>query len=152
MPHAAALAQPLTGAWLAHTAGWLLTTPWLLLSVALSVLAGGCLLPVLWLQCRMAREIEAARAKRRQPGAMYRRWQVAWERLGAPGLPGLRDHAGDVLPDGEQASAVGLSPLGQREHCGKKADPLRNRLGRREVPQAINPCAGRRCRRSQHRS
>jgi uncharacterized membrane protein len=31
----AAIVQPLSGVWLAHTAGWPLTTPWLLLSMLL---------------------------------------------------------------------------------------------------------------------
>ena len=36
----AALVQPASGIWLAHTAGWPLTTPWLLASLGLYALAG----------------------------------------------------------------------------------------------------------------
>ncbi len=46
----AVIVQPLSGAWLAHTAGWPLGTPWLAASLALYLLAGACWLPVLVLQ------------------------------------------------------------------------------------------------------
>jgi len=80
----AVVVQPLSGIWLAHAAGWPLATPWLLASVALYALAGACWLPVLWLQLKMAREVEAALAETRPLDARYRRWQVAWEALGYP--------------------------------------------------------------------
>lgn len=80
----AVIVQPLSGAWLAHAAGWSLGTPWLALSLALFLLAGACWLPVLWLQARMAREAQAAVAEGRGLDARYRRWQRAWEALGVP--------------------------------------------------------------------
>lgn len=85
----AAIAQPLSGAWLAQVAGWPLTTPWLLLSIVLFLLAGACWLPVLWLQWRMAGELEAACAQRRPLQATYRRWQAAWEWLGYPAFAAM---------------------------------------------------------------
>jgi len=85
----AIIVQPLSGAWLAHTAGWPLATPWLLASIALYLLAGACWLPVLGLQLRMAREAEAALAQRRPLSAQYRRWQQAWERLGYPAFAAM---------------------------------------------------------------
>jgi uncharacterized membrane protein len=78
----AVLVQPATGLWLAHTAGWPLSTPWLQASLLLYALAGACWLPVLWLQLRMARDVEAALAERRPLSAQYARGQRAWEALG----------------------------------------------------------------------
>ncbi len=80
----AVIVQPLSGLWLAHTAGWPLNTPWLLASVALYAAAGACWLPVLWLQLKMAREVEAALAGGHALSAHYARWQRAWEWLGYP--------------------------------------------------------------------
>ena len=85
----AAIVQPLSGFWLAHTAGWTLGTPWLLSSVLLYALAGACWLPVLWLQLKMAREVEAALARGRPLSLQYRRWQRAWEWLGYPAFAAM---------------------------------------------------------------
>ncbi|WP_457425344.1 DUF2269 family protein [Roseateles sp. P5_E7] len=85
----AVIVQPATGIWLAHTAGWPLTTPWLLASLLLYALAGACWLPVLWLQLKMAREVEAALAERRPLSVQYRRWQRAWEWLGCPAFAAM---------------------------------------------------------------
>lgn len=85
----AVIVQPATGLWLAHTAGWPLTTPWLLASVLLYALAGACWLPVLWLQLKMAREVEAALAAERPLAASYRQWQRAWEALGYPAFAAM---------------------------------------------------------------
>lgn len=85
----AVIVQPLSGAWLAHAAGWPLATPWLAASIALYLLAGACWLPVLWLQLRMAREVEAALAEGRPLSPQYPRWQAAWERLGYPAFAAM---------------------------------------------------------------
>ncbi len=85
----AVIAQPLTGLWLAHTAGWPLTTPWLLASLLLFALAGACWLPVLWLQLKMAREVEAALAEGRGLSVQYGHWQRAWEWLGYPAFAAM---------------------------------------------------------------
>lgn len=80
----AAVFQPLSGLWLAHAAGWPLSTPWLLLALLLYASAGACWLPVVWLQLRMARMAQqAAREGTPLPAAFdrYRRW---WEGLGYP--------------------------------------------------------------------
>ena len=45
--------QPLSGLWMAHLAGWPLSTPWIAASLMLYALAGLCWLPVVWLQIRM---------------------------------------------------------------------------------------------------
>ena len=85
----AVVVQPLSGLWLAHTAGWPLATPWLLASLLLYALAGACWLPVLWLQLKMAREVEAALAAGRPLAAPYRRWQRTWEWLGYPAFAAM---------------------------------------------------------------
>ena len=46
----AVMLQPVTGAMLAWSYGWSLLEPWLLTSLGLYALAGGCWLPVVWLQ------------------------------------------------------------------------------------------------------
>lgn len=85
----AVIVQPLSGMWLAHTAGWPLATPWLAASITLYLVAGSCWLPVLWLQVRMAREVETALAEGRPLHASYRRWQSAWEALGYPAFAAM---------------------------------------------------------------
>lgn len=85
----AVLVQPASGLWLAHAAGWPLPTPWLLASLGLYALAGACWLPVLWLQLKMAREVEAALAGGRPLSVQYRRWQRAWEWLGYPAFAAM---------------------------------------------------------------
>jgi uncharacterized membrane protein len=81
----AAVFQPLTGLWLAHTAGFAWTTPWLIVSIGLYVFAGICWVPVLVLQVRMARIASHASAS----GAMampseYWHYAKRWELLGYP--------------------------------------------------------------------
>lgn len=49
----AVVVQPLTGAALAHLAGWSLLEGWVLASLALYVVAGAFWLPVVWMQLRM---------------------------------------------------------------------------------------------------
>lgn len=85
----AVIVQPCSGLWLAHTAGWPITTPWLMLSLGLYAVAGACWLPVLWLQLKMAREVEAALAGGRALSAPYARWQRAWEALGVPAFAAM---------------------------------------------------------------
>ena len=85
----AVIVQPLSGAWLAHAAGWPLTTPWLAASIGLYGVAGACWLPVLWLQVRMAREAQAALAEGRPLSPQYRRWQATWEALGYPAFAAM---------------------------------------------------------------
>ena len=50
--------QPATGLLLVYWAGWSLSAPWLMWSIALYVLAGACWLPVVWLQIQMKRMAE----------------------------------------------------------------------------------------------
>ena len=76
--------QPLSGVWLAHMAGWPLTTPWIVATFALYALAGACWLVVVVLQLRMARLAAAAHAQGTPMPAHYQRLQRWWEWLGYP--------------------------------------------------------------------
>ena len=64
--------QPLSGLYLAHLAGFPLTSTWIVWSFALYFLAGACWLPVAWLQARM-RDIarQAARDGMQLPQAYW---------------------------------------------------------------------------------
>lgn len=76
--------QPATGLLLVHLAGWPLTTPWLLLSAGLFVLAGACWLPVVWLQIRMTAMAQAAAQSAEALPSCYWRYARWWEWLGYP--------------------------------------------------------------------
>jgi uncharacterized membrane protein len=62
----AVVVQPVTGVALAHMAGYRLSTPWIVLSIALYALIGCFYVPVVWLQIRM-RDLAADSAADRQP-------------------------------------------------------------------------------------
>lgn len=76
--------QPATGLALAYLAGWPLSTPWLLGSLALYAVAGLCWLPVVWLQLRM--RAMAQRALQAQTDLPEPYWRCArwWAALGYP--------------------------------------------------------------------
>jgi uncharacterized membrane protein len=76
--------QPLSGIAMVHMAGWPLTSPWLMTSMALYVLAGACWLPVVCLQLRMARLAEQAHAQGTAMPDRYWRDARLWEALGYP--------------------------------------------------------------------
>jgi len=79
-----AILQPLTGFWLAHLAGFALTSPWILWSAGLYVLAGACWLPVVWIQIRMARLAGEAAATGGDVNPLYWRLHAIWVALGIP--------------------------------------------------------------------
>jgi uncharacterized membrane protein len=74
--------QPLTGFYLVHLAGFPLDARWIVVSIALYLLAGACWLPVVWMQIRM-RDIAAAavRAGTELP-AKYWSYLRVWVALG----------------------------------------------------------------------
>ncbi len=80
----AVIFQPLSGLWLAYTAGWAWDTPWVLAALLLYALAGLCWLPVVWLQIDMARLAKAAAESRQALPARYHRHARRWEKLGYP--------------------------------------------------------------------
>jgi uncharacterized membrane protein len=80
----AAVAQPITGYWLARRIGWSFAEGWLLLSILLYVVTGLFWLPVVWLQMRL-RDIAAQAARSRQPlpDRYFRLFRV-WFACGIP--------------------------------------------------------------------
>ncbi|MFA9283565.1 DUF2269 family protein [Comamonas sp. SY3] len=80
----AVIIQPLSGWALMTMAGWPWHTPWLLLSMALYVLAGLCWLPVVAMQIRMAHMAAQADAQGQPLPDAYRRLAKRWEALGYP--------------------------------------------------------------------
>lgn len=80
----AVVAQPVTGILLAMQAGWPLTTPWIMLALALYVFTGLCWLPVVWLQMRLRDLARDAAAKGEALPAIYFRFFQIWFALGIP--------------------------------------------------------------------
>lgn len=83
----AGIAQPVTGIWLAHLAGWPLTADWLVATYALYLLAFAAWAPVVWLQYRIRDLCRAA-----PPGPVpepARRLYRIWFALGWPGFGAL---------------------------------------------------------------
>jgi uncharacterized membrane protein len=85
----AVVLQPLTGLLMVYLAGFPLTTPWLMVSIALYALAGVCWLPVVWLQIRMAALAKHAAATGQALPAEYWRYARWWERLGYPAFAAM---------------------------------------------------------------
>ena len=81
---AAVVAQPITGAALAHIAGYPLLSGWIGLSLALYVVTGLCWLPVVWIQLKL-RDLadEAARLDKPLPPRYFRLFRL-WFVLGFP--------------------------------------------------------------------
>ena len=78
----AIILQPVTGFYLMHLAGYPLSSPWILWSVVLYLVAGAAWLPVVWMQMRM-RDLAALAANTGSalPPAYWRFLRV-WVALG----------------------------------------------------------------------
>lgn len=80
----AVVLQPITGAWLAHEIGWSLGEGWIVLSLALYVVAGLFWLPVVLIQIRLRNLArEAARDGTGLPKRYFRLYRV-WFAAGFP--------------------------------------------------------------------
>ncbi|EIC21600.1 DUF2269 family protein [Thiorhodovibrio frisius] len=78
------LIQPLSGFLLLHILGFDWGAPWVVTTLVLYTLAGGCWLPVVWLQIRM-REISNRAVEHGEPLApIYHRYRRIWFWLGVP--------------------------------------------------------------------
>jgi uncharacterized membrane protein len=78
------IAQPATGFYLIHLAGFPLQTPWIKWSIVLFVIALLCWLPVVWLQIKM-RDLAAEAMQQAAPlPAQFWRYFRAWIVLGIP--------------------------------------------------------------------
>ncbi len=76
--------QPITGFWLVHILGFPLDQPWVVLTVVLYIIAGGCWLPVVWLQIRMRDLATEAVMKKQKLDERYHRYARLWFWLGVP--------------------------------------------------------------------
>lgn len=81
--------QPITGLWLAHIAGYPLSSSWLLLALLLYILAGACWLPVVVLQIRMRDAAAAALVQGQELGPVYAQQVRLWTWLGIPAFIAL---------------------------------------------------------------
>ena len=85
----AILALPATGLWLALDAGYALTERWLMLAIALYLLAGACWLPVVWLQMRLRDLSATAHAAGTPLPPAYRSLMRIWFALGWPAFAAI---------------------------------------------------------------
>jgi uncharacterized membrane protein len=83
------IAQPLTGFYLVHLAGFDWRAPWIWWSIVLYLVAMFCWLPVVWLQIRMARMAEDAAARNVPLAAAFWRYHRIWTALGVPAFAGF---------------------------------------------------------------
>jgi len=83
------IVQPLTGLFLVRLAGFPLNSRWIVWSFVLYFIAGGCWLPVVWIQIRMRRLAEAAARSNAALPETY--WQLFrwWVTLGIPAFIAL---------------------------------------------------------------
>ena len=83
------IVQPLTGVFLVRLAGFPLNSRWIVWSFVLYFIAGGCWLPVVWIQIRMRRLAEAAARSNAALPETY--WQLFrwWVTLGIPAFIAL---------------------------------------------------------------
>lgn len=85
----AVILQPLTGALLIFGGGIDPRATWIMISVALYGLAGLCWLPVVWLQIRMKKMLEASVAGQGFDERAYERLRKIWFMLGWPAFLAL---------------------------------------------------------------
>jgi uncharacterized membrane protein len=76
--------QPVTGIWMANQLNLPLTTPWIMTSLILYVIAGVCWLPVVVLQIRMRTLSQQALNDGTALPAQYHRYTKMWFWLGVP--------------------------------------------------------------------
>lgn len=67
-----------------YLGGWPLSSPWIVVSLALYFVAGACWLPVVWLQIKMKQMLDAALTSNTPLPERYRRYARWWEWLGYP--------------------------------------------------------------------
>jgi len=80
----AVVLQPLTGAWLAHLAGYSLGEGWIVASLALYVVTGVFWLPVVWIQLKLRNLARAAVEAGEPLPPAYHRWWRIWFACGFP--------------------------------------------------------------------
>lgn len=81
--------QPLTGLWLLHIMGTTMSEPWVIITLVLYVVAGGCWLPVVWLQIRMRDLATEALMQKRSLDDSYHHYAQMWFWLGIPAFTAM---------------------------------------------------------------
>ena len=76
--------QPLSGIWMTSLVGLPLTTPWILYSLVLYVIAGACWLPVVYLQIKMQKMSNYALNHNTKLPKLYWKYAKLWFILGIP--------------------------------------------------------------------
>jgi uncharacterized membrane protein len=79
-----AVAQPATGFYMIHLAGYPVHSKWIMWSLVLYVLAGACWLPVVWLQMRLRDIAMEAVGTGTDLPPKYWRYFRTWAALGVP--------------------------------------------------------------------
>lgn len=85
----AVVVQPLSGAWLVWHGGFDWTDRWLVVTYALYLLAGACWLPVVAIQIRIKRMLDAEATGERLDEAALSQLVRMWFVLGLPAFGGL---------------------------------------------------------------
>lgn len=85
----AVILQPITGLGLAYLAGYPMRTGWIFYAFCLYLFAGGCWLPVVWLQIRMREIARAADNGNTQLPQQYWTYARTWFWLGIPAFGAL---------------------------------------------------------------
>jgi uncharacterized membrane protein len=76
--------QPVSGFWLVYILGFPLDQAWIVITLVLYIIAGGCWLPVVWLQIRMRDLASDAIANNQTLDDRYHRYARLWFWLGVP--------------------------------------------------------------------
>jgi uncharacterized membrane protein len=85
----AVIAQPVTGAALAHISGIPLMTAWIEWSLVLYLVIGACWLPVVWIQIKLRNLAIEARDSGKPLSSEYHRFFHVWFMLGWPAFAGV---------------------------------------------------------------
>lgn len=76
--------QPISGIWMASITDLPLTTPWIMYSLVLYVIAGACWLPVVYLQIQMQKMSHIALENNQKLPKFYNKYAKLWFFLGIP--------------------------------------------------------------------
>ena len=76
--------QPISGIWMASMTDLPLTTPWIMYSLVLYVIAGACWLPVVYLQIQMQKMSHIALENNQKLPKLYNKYAKLWFFLGIP--------------------------------------------------------------------
>ena len=81
--------QPLTGIGMMLLMNIPFTTPWIMMSLVLYLIAGACWIPVVWLQIKMRQISEQARLSNSDLNEKYWQYAKIWFWLGVPAFSAM---------------------------------------------------------------